>query len=66
MTTSWKTELDRSIPIMENSISGLLQEKWAFFGLDIDKRYPVGMCFPDRWTWHITVSPLKTEPSKFY
>ena len=28
-------------------------EKVGFFGLDVDKGYPVEICFPDGWTWHI-------------
>ena len=31
-------------------------KKDGFFGLDIDKRYLVGMCFLDGWTWHITTT----------
>ena len=52
MTLLWKTESDKSISIIEDRISGLLdyyytdilQERWAF-RLDIDKEYYHGDVF---------------------
>ena len=62
---SRKTKSNRSISVMEDGISRWLHhrcevccEKGDRHGrqaLIVDKECTVEICFPDEWTWHMTV-----------
>ena len=61
VTPSWKTELNRSISVMEDGIPGVLQERWLPWKVDLYSLKvvsPWGRCFRTGGLIYDSIPPL--------